>query len=290
LTTCPCCGARFDGDLTVSPCGSCGARAVGPPLARPERELPSYGHAFVITAAGALLAIAFAAAVAGALLRRETFSLGWRALVSAGEAAAWGMKWTALPLSLAAAAVCGRLYRRMLRDRTRFVGFGAARAGLAATALTAALLVTLIGVSVPERLRRRELALRAAENARLYAGDAALRRYRQRFGTYPASLADLRRLDDPDCSLAEALAAVEAAEYRPETDLASLSAGRPKSRLRRRAGEARVRNASARADADDVPGAGLVLTNYRLTLPGRDGRLGTADDLLMRDGLIVAAP
>jgi hypothetical protein len=33
-----------------------------------------------------------------------------------------------------------------------------------------------------------------------------------------------------------------------------------------------------------------VLTNYELILPGRDRLLGTADDLRLRDGRIVAAP
>jgi hypothetical protein len=47
-----------------------------------------------------------------------------------------------------------------------------------------------------------------------------------------------------------------------------------------------VRNASAR-NTDDLPGAGLALTNYELMLPGRDKLLGTDDDLRIRDGLIV---
>jgi hypothetical protein len=165
----------------------------------------------------------------------------------------------------------------MRRAPARFAGHRAARAGLAATVAAALALSTLVGVTVPERLRMRELARRAGENALLYSTDLALMRYRRRFGTYPATLEDLRRLEDPDGSVARLLAAVGAGEYRPETDLASLSAGRAKAVARRRRGRA----------ADDMAGDLIVLTNYELALPGRDGVLGTADDLRIRDGLIL---
>jgi len=280
LTVCPCCGAKFEGELSDG-CGACGARAVGPPLARPERELPAYGHALAISAAGALLLLAFAAATVAAFLRGETFTLGAGALVRAAETAAWSLKWSALPASFALTLVCVRLYSRMRRERTRFVGHGCARAGLALTAAVAVSLSALIGVTVPERLRMRELGRRAAENALLYDTDLALMRYRQRFGTYPATLEDLRRLEDPDGSVARLLARIEAGEYKPETDVASLSSARAKSRGRRRVSELR-----GVASAPDLPDAGITLTNYEVVLPGRDGLLGTDDDLRIKDGVI----
>lgn len=286
MNICPCCGSKAEGDLR-SGCAACGARAVGPPLARPERELPAYGQAFGLAAAGALAALLFAASVAGALLRRETFVLSLDSLVRAAEAAAWGLKWTVLPLSVLAAAVGLKVYARMRREPARFVGHGAARAGLATTAAVALVLATLVGVTIPERLRRRELAREAAVRALLYASDQALARYRARFGSYPAALSDLRRLDDPDCEISNLLAALGAGEYKPETDLASLSAGRPKGRARRRGGRARTLAASA---TDDLAGAGLSLTNYELTLPGPDQTLGTDDDLRLRDGRIIPGP
>ncbi|HST52190.1 MAG TPA: hypothetical protein VLJ61_09285 [Pyrinomonadaceae bacterium] len=280
LTVCPCCGAKFDGELCDG-CAACGARAVGPPLARPEQELPTYGHALAISAAGVLLLLAFAYAFVSALARGETFSLGARALLRAAESAAWSLKWSALPAAFALTLVCRRLYSRMSREHTRFVGHRCARAGLALTAVVAVSLAVLVGVTVPERLRMRELARRAAENAVLYETDLALMRYRQRFGTYPAALEDLRRLEDPDGSIARLLARVEAGEYKPETDIASLSSARSKSRGRRRVSELR-----GAASAPDLPDAGIVLTNYEVVLPGRDGLLGTDDDLRIRDGVI----
>lgn len=279
MTICPCCGAGVEGDLLAG-CAACGARAVGPPLARPEHELPGLGHALAISAAGLLLALAFAAAFASALWQRGGFDPAPPALLRAAETAAWGLKWSALPASLALALLCARLRARMRRAPARFAGHGLARAGLAATLAVAFALPALVCVTVPERLRMRELARRAGENAVLYSTDLALARYRQRFGTYPYALEDLRRLEDPDGSVARLLAALGAGEYKPRTDLASLSGGRAKARARRR----------ARAASDDMPGVGIVLTNYEFVLPGGDGVLGTDDDLSIRDGLILDAP
>ncbi|MCA1592584.1 MAG: hypothetical protein LC754_08040 [Acidobacteria bacterium] len=270
-------------------CAACGACPVGPPLARPERELPSYGRAFLIVATGVLLVFTFAVATVAALFERESLAFDARALLRAAEAAAWRLKWLALPFSMLAAWVCARACAGMRREPARFVGLRAARAGFALTLLVAVSLSTLIAVTIPERLRQRELSRRAAENALLYAGDQALHKYRLRFGTYPASLSDLRKLDDPDCSIALAVAAMDAGKYAPETDLASLSTGRSKGRGARRTSAVRVRNASA-LSTDDLSGAGLSLTNYELVLPGRDRILGTPDDLTIRDGVIFETP
>ncbi|MBV9925761.1 MAG: hypothetical protein JOZ96_12145 [Acidobacteria bacterium] len=271
---CPCCGEGFEGELEGA-CGSCGARRVGPPLAEPEHVLPSYGHALAICAAGLVVLLAAVGVTAGSLFEFETFSLDAKTLLRAAETAAWRLKWTALPAGFVLTGLCVWLYRRMRRAPARFVGHGYARLGLMTTAVTAVALATLIGITVPERLRMRELARRSAENAVLYETDLALARYKKKFGTYPASLTDLRRLEDPDGSVARLLARIAPGDYKAETDLASLSTGRGvRARGRRRAG------------TTDTPDAGIVLTNYGLTLPGRDRVLGTADDLYISDGRI----
>ena len=271
---CPCCGEGFEGEAGGA-CASCGARRVGPPLAEPERVLPSYGHALAVCAAGLALLATTLGATVSSLLQFEEFSLAPKTLLRAAETAAWRLKWTALPGGVLLMVVCEWLYARMRRAPSRFVGHPHARAGLAAVATVTLALFVLIGVTVPERLRMRELGKRAAENALLYETDLALARYRKRFGTYPAALTDLRRLEDPDGSVARLLSVVAPGEYKAETDIASLSPGRAKSRGKRRA--------RATADTSD---AGIALTNYGLTLPGRDRLLGTADDLYIRDGRI----
>ena len=282
---CPCCGGEgFEGESGEA-CTSCGARRVGPPLAAPERLLPSYGHALAVCAAALVLLASLLGATASSLLQFEEFALDVKTLLRAAETAAWRLKWTALPAGFVLMVLGEWLYARMRRERARFVGHAHARAGLAVIATVTLALFVLIGVTVPERLRMRELGRRAAENALLYETDLALARYRKRFGTYPAALTDLRRLEDPDGAVARLLAHIAPGEYRPETDLASLGAGRTaKSRRGRRAGTLPAR-ATAAADTTDP---GIALTNYGLTLPGRDRVLGTADDLYIRDGRIHA--
>jgi hypothetical protein len=265
-------------------CASCGARAVGPPLARPERELPSYGHALAVCAAGVALLLALFVALVAALLEGETFAAGWKDFLRAAETAAWRLKWTALPASLLFSFVCAKLYARMRREPARFVGHAHARAGLALVFAVAVALTTFIGITVPERLRVRELARRAADNALLYETDIALARYRRQFGTYPATFSDLRRLEDPDGSVTRLLAIIAAGEYKPETDIASLTTGRGKARSKRRATVLRA------SRSDDLPGESIVLTNYEVTLPGRDRLIGTDDDLYIRDGRILDSP
>ncbi|HEX6624184.1 MAG TPA: hypothetical protein VF064_10760 [Pyrinomonadaceae bacterium] len=270
-------------------CAACGARQVGPPLVRPERELPSYAYAIGAVAAGFVLVAACAAAFVSTLLQFEFESLASfdaQMLLRVAEKTAWRLKWTALPLSLVAVWATARFSRGVRREPARFAGLRFVRAGLVASSLVAAALLTLIGVTVPERLERRELARRAAGNVLLHASHQLLSEYRKRFNTLPASVADLRKLDDPDCTFAQTIAELELGDYKPETDLASLSPQIERSRKTRR--PARVRNASARS-TDDLPDANLSLTNYELALPGRDKILGTEDDLRIRDGLIIEA-
>ncbi|HEX7176846.1 MAG TPA: hypothetical protein VF240_16410 [Pyrinomonadaceae bacterium] len=281
---CPCCGAGVEGDMEAG-CAGCGARRVGPPLPRPERELPAYGHAFFSAALGLLLASAFVVATALALFERDAFALGLGALLAAAERAAWRLKWTLLPAAFIAAWACARLNRHMRRAPSRFVGHGFARAGLALSCASALALALFVVASVPERLRRRELGRRAGEEATLYATDRVLFAYRARFGTYPSAPADLRRLPDPDGSVAATVALLQSGSYAPEAEVASLA---PKGRGRRRAAAPRLRSVSARG-RDDSAGAGLSLTSYELTLPGRDKVLGTADDLRLRDGVPLKA-
>ena len=95
-------------------CAACGARQVGPPLVRPERELPSYAYAIGAVAAGLVLVAASAVAFVSTLLQFEIESLAsfdaqllWRV----AEKTAWRLKWTALPLSLVAVWATARFSR-----------------------------------------------------------------------------------------------------------------------------------------------------------------------------------
>jgi hypothetical protein len=283
LIICPCCGLKFEGDLSVG-CTGCGARSVGPPLARPEHELPSYGRALLVTISGALLLATFLASTAFALYEQDTFSLAFWSVVAAAQTAAWRLKFLALPAALLAVWVSLALCRSIRHEPGRFIGSRLAHMGLGSSALAALLIITFIGITVPERLRQRQRGIDAGIYAEGYTIQRALLEYRARYGTYPTDMKDLReRLPDPDGRLAAALNAVDIRGYTPRADLASAL---PKAKTRR-GRPAQIRRAALDASTDDSLEEKVSFTNYELRLPGEDKILNTEDDWLMRDGVIL---
>ena len=284
VTTCPCCGFKFEGDLRQG-CEACGARAVGDPLPRPEHVLPAYGRTLVLVAIGTLTVLAFLAEIIFALVKQTPISLAWSSLGLATEAAAWHLKWVFLPVSFTVLWTSGRIYKSMAQAPSRFVGMCAARRGLMASVLVCLTVGTLIGVSIPKRLRFRRLGIEAGLRAKGYTIDRALLEYRALNGTLPAEqkdLLDTKRLPDPDGSIAAALANVGPTDYKPTATVAEL----PNDRPRMLAGTA---IASANRSREDAPGAALSFTNYELRLAGEDKILYTDDDLIVRDGVIMKA-
>jgi hypothetical protein len=284
LTICPCCGFKFKGDLHAG-CVACGARAVGEPLARPEHVLPSYGRALFVGAVGALLLITFLAATVSALLTLPTFSLNTGSIVAAAESAAWRLKWIALPVTIFALWTGLRICASIRRAPASFMGVRLAYGGLAASALVALLIATSIAVTIPERLRQHQRGIEATYRAQLYTIARAQLEYRLRYGTLPASLEDLRdreRMPDPDGSIAAALVGVASNSYKSW----SVQARLPEANSRKQRGTA-LRRVSLTTGADDMPDEGVTFTNYELRLAGEDKIMGTDDDWMVRDGMIV---
>jgi hypothetical protein len=291
VTICPCCGFKFEGTLTQG-CVSCGARSVGEALPRPEHELPSFGRSLLIAATGSLMVLVFLTQTILALVQfapsftpnlalSSVIPLDFWTWVAAGETAAWRLKWIAIPMTIVALWGSLKIYRSMLKAPARFCGLRYAKTGLVASALVPLLIVVLIGVTVPERLRQRRDGIQAASYAMYYRVARAQLEYNARFGTVTADMKDLRRLPDPDGSIAAALSNIDASGYKPSADLAAL----PKQKSRTLRG-AVIRNASLDTTIDDLPGEGLSFTNYELPLPGPDKLMGTEDDLILRDGVI----
>ena len=286
LNICPCCGAQIDGDLQQDGCRACGAMAVGPPLARPEYELPALGLPLAVGASGALLAFVFAVSTLFALLAQKPLALGFGNLVSAAETAAWRLKWLLLPVSLVAAYAGRRALAHISRNRARYAAPRLAHAGFSLSVLVAFAAYALIGVTVPERLRQRRVAADAALNAEAYEPIKVLLEYQQQYGSLPTNADDLRKLPDADGSVARAIEMIKGGSYDPDATIASLPPATGRAR-----GNVNVRPVSLRPGIDDVRGGqGLAFTNYTLRLPGPDKRLNTEDDLFVRDGMIVAAP
>lgn len=285
MTICPCCGAQLSGEQTLVACSACGARAVGPPLARPEQELPGYGLAVACGVWGALLLVIFLISTVAALIEQQTFSLAFWHVIAAGETAAWRLKFFALPLALLALWPSRRVLKLLRREPARFAGLRLARTGFGMSAFVAFAMLLLIGITVPARLHQRALAAAAKEEAIADETASVLLRYQIRFGTYPMGADDLRaKLSDPDGSVARVAELIKASAYEPVSDIASLPASVTKARARRNA-VMHLRNAALHTD--DAPDEGLSFTSYTLVLPGPDQKLGTPDDITLRDGRIV---
>ena len=282
LRICPSCGEKFEGDLCLG-CPSCGARAVGPPLAKAERELPSYGRAFVCAAIGALMFAALLGATIIVLTQTRPISIRLWAIEYAGETAVWNLKWIELPLVIGALWISARLLRSIREAPVRFTGSWAARAGLITSGLATAVMATLICVTIPRRLEARRLGIDAGHYAEIYTIQRALVEYRERNGFFPAEIRDLKDLPDPGGAIAEALLNVDPNGYKPTAVLAAASTKGISQPLRGGA----LRNALTNSSADELD-HGVSFTNYELRWPGEDRVLGTDDDfMVLRDGVIV---
>jgi hypothetical protein len=272
-------------------CEACGARAVGPPLARPEKELPSYLSALAVGASSALLCGLFLINTIFSLFEQKTLVLNFWNVVAAGETAAWRLKWIALPISFLIIWMGARVSARIAREPSRLTGLRFAEAGFKLSVVLAVGLTVLIGLTIPERLRQRERGIEAAKNVEGYEAIKVLYEYRARFNSFPATAGDLQKLPDPDGSVARLMASMRSEAYEPQSAIAALPPTASKMSAPRAAANVPMRPVALRtAVGGDVAGEALSFTNYKLRLPGKDKTLGTEDDLMIRDGMIVLAP
>ena len=262
-----------------SGCKQCGARAVGEPLPRPAHELPSYGRALLLAVSGSIVVLVFLVQTLLAFLQRSE-SLAFWTVAGAAQTAAWQLKWISLPVFLVTAWFGRKLYSSILRQPKRFCGLDHARAGLFASLTVTLLIALLIGVTVPERLRHRQLAKEASIRAQWYTFERAMLEYKIKYQSYPADYSDLlERIPDPDGTLAN----LDPTGYKPSADVAVVTTENKARRLR----GAVIRNASISSAAEDSTPAGLAFTNYVMRLPGEDKIMGTDDDWIGRDGVIM---
>jgi hypothetical protein len=275
----------------MTACEACGARAVGPPLARPEKELPSYLGALAVGASSALLCVVFLINTIFSLFEQKPVAFEFWNVVAAGETAAWRLKWLALPISFLIIWAGARVSARIAREPSRFTGFRLAETGFKLSVVLAVGLTVLIGLTIPERLRQRERGIEATKNVEGYEAIKVLYEYRARFNSFPATAEDLQKLPDPDGSVARLMASMRSEAYEPQSAIAALPPATAKTSAPRAAANVPLRPVALRTSVGgDVAGEALSFTNYKLRLPGKDKTLGTEDDLMIRDGMIVPAP
>lgn len=280
MIICPACGSSVEGQLCLG-CPACGARAVGPPLAKPEHQLVSFGPAILAAVGGGLMLTGFlvSATVVWIVSKGAALSLG--TIVAAGQTAAWQLKWISVPVAIAVIWGGSRSLRTIRKSPANFGGLRIARSGFSAAVLATLLVATLIGVTVPERLRRRQWGIEAGEKAQAYTLARAMLQYREMHGKLPSQdevIAQLRTLPDPDGSIAEAIPIMHPEGYEATTVLAAASKSKTIAR------GAALRNVSLTSTADTPA---VSFTNYQLHLPGPDKKRNTEDDLIIRDGLVM---
>jgi hypothetical protein len=288
VTICPCCGFKFTGTLTDG-CARCGARAVGDALPKPAHELPSYGRTLILVVSGSLLTLVLFVQTIIALAQRPG-SLGrffqfW-SWVAAGETAAWRLKWVSIPVLFVALFFGLKLYRSIRLQPRRFCGVKYARRGLLASSTVGLLIALLIGVTVPARLRQRQMSIDAKHQARAYTLMLALYQYRKTYKQVPDQgdiKNELARLPDPYGLIKDALANMDPTGYQPKAAEIATNTTQQRRGLR---GEV-IRKVSMTSPTDDLPAGGLAFTDYDLRLPGEDKILGNGDDWIGRDGVIM---
>jgi len=230
---------------------SCGARWVGQPSTEPIYTVPrlSYG-----IAAAALIGLIFAIQAVLTIRSLYLSNLQWH----------WELYLTTsylakflFPAIVLACFVSWRGLRFSIRRPSEYGGTCLSRICLVSSLLLCFIDGGAILARLPDMLEGRRLKQQAYTEAMRYQLNSAIARFRQQYGTYPERLIDLQEMDP---SIRPVLDYWEhALVYSPRsTEVAS-----------------RV--------------SPVTIQSYQLTSRGPDGILGTGDDIVMRDGLIVPA-
>ena len=166
-----------------------------------------------------------------------------------------------IPLTLLGARAA---WRAIKLAKTLPAQFGGLRTAQISLALSALLFVTFsaAGLSgIPEAIQRGRTRHAAASRALMYEHAQALKQYYYEFGTFPTEAADLARLG---------LSNVPRADYWEQ--------------------EFKYAPFGTVASARGTTAGALSFSNFTLTSAGPDGEFGTADDIVMIDGVVVDKP
>jgi hypothetical protein len=255
-------------------------------LAKAEHQLPSFGRASFVFASGFAVLCTFLGLLISVLVENRSAWPGFWTIVSAGEVAAWRVKWASIPILVTLLIAGVKITRTIKQNPSQYIGLRAARFGLVSAAVVALLIATLIGITVPVRLERRQWGLEAAMAARAYTLHRALLEYREVHGTYPTDpdkyVEALRTLPDADGSIADALRYVDPNGYQATAQLAAAST---KSKPMVARGVA-LRNASTTPPPEPT---GVSFTSYTLRLPSEHRLFGSDDDFVLNDGVVTKA-
>lgn len=292
LNLCPCCGHKGKVDM-VHRCASCGVVSVGPPLALPEFELPSYFWSSLSLGWGLCLVLILSWQIFAVMSGSPNWSSSAASLIGAVEIASWRVFWFLLPAAVTGIWMSLWIQNKVRTDPRHVAGSRITRVGAVLISLPLLITATSVLVTVPERLRERNRARAAAEHSYYYALQSALLKYQALRGTLPHDLNDLGELPDPHGSIRELLLHFDPNmySYSPRSDIASTLSTPPVKEHSLRGAAARMRLVSLSTgpftNKDDSPTASLPFTGYELVLKstGDDGL--PVNRVVLRDGVVV---
>jgi len=226
----------------------CGARWVALQPPGPEFHVPRVGKPIM-----AVSVIALTVLVEAIILVHEVYvsPLVWTEAV--GSMLVYLARFF-VPMILIAAYLAYRGIREAQRAPDRYGGGRVARAGLAAAMFLFAVHAGVFVARVPRMIENGRIRREAATRANLYRLAWAIEAYRQQYGTYPRRLIDLQEMDP---------------NLKPVVD-------------------AWGREFVYSAISGDVAAATpMPFQRYQLVSKGPDGILGTADDIVLRDDVLL---
>jgi hypothetical protein len=162
------------------------------------------------------------------------------------------------PIALVAGYMAWRGIRLAKRRPSEYGGLKLCRASLALALLLAVSNVAAVAVRLPQVLENRRIRQQAYTQVKMYQLNEAIVKYQQQFGTYPRHLIDLQEMDP---NLGPIL------DYWDHEFVYTPMSPEVASR-----------------------GTPVPFQNSQIVSRGADGVLGTADDLVMMDGIITRGP
>lgn len=172
-------------------------------------------------------------------------------------------KWL-LIFNVIAVYVAWKAIKQHKADHNRYGGYKTAVTALATSCAILLGVSIYVGVGIPKYLRTRVEKQKAATRAQMYGMAVALLEYKKKHGTYPRSLNEIQA--DQDNPIAFTDYWENKLEYQATTELA------------------------ADSKSEGIPTT-VTFNRYQLVSAGPDGKLGTFDDLILRDDrLVVPTP
>ena len=214
-----------------------------------------------------------------AFIQRGTGSFGFWKWVASAETAAWRLKWISIPVMFVSLWFGRKIYRSIRLQPQRFCGLKYARSGLLASSMVALLIALLIGVTVPARLRHRQMAKEAGIQAKRYTFERAMLEYQLKYKLILPTTKIYSRAFRIPMGLSPRSTRVVIDPR--SADVAAVT--NEKSRSLR---GAVIRNAALSPRHRRSPPGGLSFTRYVMRFAGEDKIMGTEDDWIASDGMI----